>query len=226
MIHFENVGLRYGAGPEVLRDVNFHFRPGSFHFLMGTSGAGKTSLLRLMYLAHRPSRGTVRMFGHDVNELNRDELCALRRRVGVVFQDFRLLDHMSVRDNVALPLRLAGVNEARIKSNVEELLTWVGLAANMEAPPSMLSGGEQQRVAIARAVIAKPSVLLADEPTGNVDDGIGLRLMRLFEELHRTGTTVVVATHNQLLVERMGYPALLVDKGVLSAKPARLRQAV
>ena len=224
MIRFENVGMRYGVGPEVLRDVNLHLLPGSFHFLMGTSGAGKSSLLRLMYLAHRPSRGVLRMFGRNVAELSRDELTALRRRIGVVFQDFRLLDHMSVRDNVALPLRIAGISEARVKSNVEELLAWVGLAANMDAPPSTLSGGEQQRVAIARAVISKPSVLLADEPTGNVDDGIGHRLMRLFEELHRTGTTVVVATHNQILVERMGHPALALEKGELSAKLTPLRR--
>ena len=224
MIRFENVGMRYGVGPEVLRDVNLHLLPGSFHFLMGTSGAGKSSLLRLMYLAHRPSRGVLRMFGRNVAELSRDELTALRRRIGVVFQDFRLLDHMSVRDNVALPLRIAGISEARVKSNVEELLAWVGLAANMDVPPSTLSGGEQQRVAIARAVISKPSVLLADEPTGNVDDGIGHRLMRLFEELHRTGTTVVVATHNQILVERMGHPALALEKGELSAKSTPLRR--
>ena len=214
--------MRYGVGPEVLRDVNFRLAPGSFHFLTGASGAGKSSLLKLLYLGHRPSRGIVTMFNHDIATTPRHALPALRRRIGVVFQDFRLLDHLSVTDNVALPLRIAGVRDKLIQNNVGELLEWVGLGTRRNARPSTLSGGEQQRVAIARAVINKPNLLLADEPTGNVDDSVGYRLLRLFEELHRTGTTVVVATHNKSLISRFDYPRLdLVDGELTQTSAAR-----
>ena len=216
-MRFENVGMRYGLGPEVLRDVNFHLAPGSFHFLTGPSGAGKSSLLRLLYLAHRPSRGLVSLFGRELSTLRRGELPALRRRIGVVFQDFRLLDHPSVTENVALPLRIAGVSESRIQANVRELLEWVGLGRRLDARPSTLSGGEQQRAAIARAVVTAPSLLLADEPTGNLDDRMGYRLLRLFEELHRAGTTVVVATHNESMMARFSYPRLVLEGGELVA---------
>jgi len=160
MLRFENVGMRFGAGPEILRDVTFLLEAGSFTFLTGPSGAGKTTLLRLMYLAEPPSRGLITLFGCD--------LPALRRRIGVVFQDFRLLDHLSAFDNVALPLRLAGKRIDHYAHDVEELLEWVGLGNKLDAKPPTLSGGEQQRVAIARAVVARPDLLLADEPTGNV----------------------------------------------------------
>lgn len=215
MIRFENVGMRYGMGPEVLRDISLHIEPGSFHFLNGESGAGKSSLLRLLYLAHRPSRGTISMFGEDLGGLPRGRLPALRRRIGVVFQDFRLLDHLSVFDNVLLPLSIAGVADARARTNVGELLDWVGLGKRMEDMPQTLSGGEQQRVAIARAVISKPSLLLADEPTGNVDERIGNRLIRLFEELHKSGAAVVVATHDESLVARFPHPRLRLEDGTL-----------
>jgi cell division transport system ATP-binding protein len=219
LIRFENVGMRYGTGPEVLRDVSFTLEPGTFHFLTGASGAGKSSLLRLMYLAHRPSRGLITMFGHDVASLKRAELPPLRRRIGVVFQNFRLLDHLSALDNVALPLRVAGAREGQVREHVAELLSWVGLGDHLNDKPATLSGGQQQRVAIARAVITRPSLLLADEPTGNVDDRIGMRLLHLFEELNKLGTTIVIATHNEMLIERFGYARMVLDKGTLQHLP-------
>lgn len=208
--------MRYGTGPEVLRDISFTLQPGSFHFLTGSSGAGKSSLLRLMYLAQRPSRGLVTMFGRDIATLAREELPALRRRIGVVFQNFRLLDHLSALDNVALPLRVAGAREQEIRDHVAELLRWVGLGEHLQDRPPTLSGGQQQRIAIARAVITRPSLLLADEPTGNVDDRIGMRLLHLFDELNKLGTTVVIATHNEALIERFGHPRLVLDNGQLT----------
>ena len=196
IVQFDNVGLRYGTDREVLSNVSFTLFPGRFYFLTGASGAGKTSLLKLLYLAQRPSRGAIRMFGTDVITLPRDRLPAYRRRMGVVFQDFRLVDHLSAFDNVALPLRVAGVREADLQAPVADMLEWVGLAQRADARPATLSGGEQQRVAIARAVIGRPDMLVADEPTGNVDPEMALKLIRLFEALNRLGTTVVVATHD------------------------------
>jgi cell division transport system ATP-binding protein len=225
LVLLEDVGMRYGAGPEILCDVTFTLAPGSFHFLVGPSGAGKSSLLRLMYLVQRPTKGLVSLFGRDVATLKRDDLPGLRRRIGVVFQDFRLIDHLSTFDNVALPLRIAGVRESEIRRHVPELLSWVGLADHLSALPPTLSGGQQQRVAIARAVIGRPSLLLADEPTGNVDDVIALRLMYLFEELNKMGTTVVIATHNDGLVNRFTHRQLRIDDGrVRVFDPARRGQ--
>ncbi len=218
LIHLDRIALRYDGGPEVLRDIDLLLTPGSFHFLTGSSGAGKSSMLRLLSLAQRPSRGKLLLFGRDSASLSRDERAAMRRQIGVVFQDFRLLDHLNVTENVALPLRIAGINQARIRAHVQELLTWVGLGDNLDASPSALSGGEQQRVAIARAVIARPRLLLADEPTGNVDDRIALRLMRLFEELHHSGTTVVVATHNMLLPESFPHPVIHLEEGRIAKR--------
>ncbi|MBS0274038.1 MAG: cell division ATP-binding protein FtsE [Proteobacteria bacterium] len=202
MIRFENVGMRYGPGPEVLRDVTFQLEPGTFTFLTGPSGAGKSTLLKLMYLAEAPSRGLITLFGTDLATARRSAFPALRRRIGVVFQDFRLLPHLSAFDNVALPLRLAGRKTDDYTRDVEELLGWVGLGDRMNAKPPTLSGGEQQRVAIARAVVGQPDLLLADEPTGNVDPEIAQRLIRLFGELNRLGTTVLIATHDRGLIER------------------------
>ncbi len=202
MVRFENVGMRYGAGPEVLRDVSFTLEAGSFTFLTGLSGAGKTTLLKLIYVAEPPSRGLITLFGHDMATARRSEFPGLRRRIGVVFQDFRLLDHLSAFDNVALPLRIAGASPNDYSQDVEELLAWVGLGDRMLARPPTLSGGEQQRVAIARAVVARPDLLIADEPTGNVDPEIGERLIRLFGELNRLGTTVLIATHDRALIEK------------------------
>ena len=216
VIRFEDVGMRYGVGPEVLCDITFDLPAASFHFLTGPSGAGKSSLLRLMYLANRPSRGIVSLFGDDVSKISRRALPKLRRSIGVVFQDFRLLDHQSVFDNVALPLRVAGGKESQIRKHVLELLQWVGLEDALDSLPSSLSGGEQQRVAIARAVIGRPRLLLADEPTGNVDDAIALRLLYLFEELNRMGTSVIIATHNEALVSRFKHRQLHLESGKIA----------
>jgi len=217
LIEFSDVGLRYGNGPEILRDLTFSIEPGSFHFLTGPSGAGKTSLLRLLLLSLKPTRGTVTMFGEDVSNLSQDRLLQMRRHIGIVFQEFRLLDHLTTYENVALPLRVLGQPESEYRSNVTELLDWVGLGSRMNAFPSLLSGGEKQRAAIARAVIARPKVLLADEPTGNVDPDLASRLVHLFAELNRTlGTTIILATHELPLLDRFGYPRMLLDKGELT----------
>jgi len=216
LIRFEHVGLRYGIGPEVLSDVSFALEPGSFHFLTGPSGAGKTSLLRLMYLGLMPTRGLVSMFGHNINGLRREQLAPLRQRIGVVFQEFRLLNHLSAFDNVALPLRIQGFSEKEIKNNVNELLNWVGLGDHKDMLPPTMSGGQQQRVAIARAVMTRPRLLLADEPTGNLDDEIGVRLMGLFDQLNRMGTTIVVATHDHSLIREFGHPSLVLNDGTLN----------
>ncbi len=220
MVRFENVGMRYGTGPEVLRDIILRLEAGSFHFLTGPSGAGKTSLLRLISLAERPSRGLVSLFGQDLSRVTRAALAPLRRRIGIVFQDFRLIPHLSAFDNVALPLRVAGVAEAKLRDNVREMLEWVGLADKLDAKPPTLSGGQQQRVAIARAVVAHPKLLVADEPTGNVDDAMAQRLMRLFEELNKLGTTLIIATHNAALARQFGRPVLHLENGELGAAAA------
>jgi cell division transport system ATP-binding protein len=215
LLSFENVGLRYEIGPEILHDISFSLAPGSFHFLTGRSGAGKTSLLRLMFLGLKPTRGQIRLFGHDVATLPHRDWPSLRRRMGVVFQDFRLIDHLTAFENVALPLRIAGHTSADYESDVKELLTWVGLGDRIEATPDVLSGGEKQRVAIARAVVAKPDLLLADEPTGNVDAEIGRRLLYLSAELNRLGTSVVIATHDRSLVDLIDAPELHLENGRL-----------
>ncbi|HYS50236.1 MAG TPA: cell division ATP-binding protein FtsE [Xanthobacteraceae bacterium] len=213
MVRFENVGLRYGLGPEVLRDLSFRVDPHSFQFLTGPSGAGKTSLLRLLYLSLKPTRGLITLFGHDVATLSPDALATLRRRVGIVFQDFRLLDHISTYENVALPLRVLGREEASYRDEVMELLHWVGLGERMWARPPVLSGGEKQRAAIARAVIARPQLLLADEPTGNVDPVLARRLLRLFIELNKSGTSVVIATHDIALMDLLDARRLVLHEG-------------
>ncbi len=202
MVRFENVGLRYGMGPEILKDLSFTIGPQSFQFLTGPSGAGKTTLLRLILLSLKPTRGLISLFGSDVSQIAPDALTAVRRRMGVVFQDFRLLDHLTTFENVALPLRVQGQDEARYRSEVIELLRWVGLGDKIDAIPPVLSGGEKQRAAIARALIAKPDLLLADEPTGNVDPSMAQRLLRLFVEMNRMGTAVVIATHDIALMNQ------------------------
>ena len=229
IVQFENVGLRYGAqdgglGGETLSDVSFTLNSGAFYFLTGASGAGKTSLLKLLYLAQRPSRGVIRLFGEDMVLSPRDRLPGFRRRIGVVFQDFRLVPHLSVAENVALPLRVAGLPAADIERPVREMLAWVGLSAHADARPATLSGGEQQRVAIARAVINRPEMLVADEPTGNVDPDMAERLLHLFDALNKLGTTVVVATHDLHLIGRIPEAQMMrIDKGRLSDPSGLLR---
>ena len=210
MVRFENVGLRYGLGAEILRDLSFAVEPRSFQFLTGPSGAGKTTLLRLMMLSLRPTRGLVTLFGQDASALQKDALTAVRRRIGVVFQDFRLLDHLTTYENVALPLRVMGREERGYRAEVTELLGWVGLGERLHVSPQVLSGGEKQRAAIARALIMRPELLLADEPTGNVDPSLARRLLRLFVELHKSGTSVVIATHDLALMDQFEQARRLV----------------
>jgi cell division transport system ATP-binding protein len=215
VLQLEAIGLRYGNGPEVLRDVSFSLRAGEFAFLTGASGAGKTSLLRLLFMALKPTRGRLHLFGENVVNCPRKSLPALRRRMGVVFQDFRLLDHLSTFDNVALPLRITGQSREAYADDVKALLDWVGLGERIRALPPMLSGGEKQRAAIARAVISKPSILLADEPTGNVDPALARRLLHLFAELNRQGTTVLLATHDEALLKQVKAPVFHLENGIL-----------
>lgn len=215
LIRFENVGLRYGLGPEILRDLSFHLPARSFQFLTGPSGAGKSSLLRLLFLSLRPTRGLVNLFGQDVSLLSKDAIADLRKRIGIVLQDFRLLDHMTTYENVALPFRIMGRDESTYRREVIDLLKWVGLGERMDALPPVLSGGEKQRAAIARAVIARPQLLLADEPTGNVDPTLGQRLLRLFIELNKSGTAVIIATHDIALMDQYEARRLVLHQGRL-----------
>lgn len=224
IVEFEGVGLRYGTGAEVLRDLDLRLLKGGFTYLTGPSGAGKTSLLKLLYLAQRPTRGRIRLFGEELAEAPREVMPSFRRRIGVVFQNFRLIRHLSAFDNVALPLRVAGLSEAVVEEPVREMLAWVGLADRASARPATLSGGEQQRVAIARAVIGQPELLVADEPTGNVDAEMAARLLHLFEALNRLGTTIVVATHDlSLIASTKGAQLMRLEGGRLVDPTGTLR---
>ncbi len=218
MISFEEVGLRYGTQPEIFSGVNFTLSQGSFYYLSGPSGAGKTSLIKLSSLTQRPTRGFIRMFGQVIEHHDRKSLTSIRQKIGIVFQDFRLLNHLSVFENVALPLRIKNIASSSIRQNVEELLDWVGLGNRMHYQPLMLSGGEQQRVSIARAIIAQPHLLLADEPTGNLDPEISEKLLKLFTQLHRMGTTIVIATHNEHIIKTHPHPILHLDNGILTER--------
>jgi cell division transport system ATP-binding protein len=213
VIRLNGIGLRYGRGSEVLHDVTFHLRPGSFHFLTGPSGSGKTSLLRLLFMSIQPTRGNIHVLGHDISRVTPSRRAQLRRRIGIVFQDFRLLEHMTTWENVAMPLRVTGKRISDYKEDVTDLLQWVGLGDRMHSAPSILSGGEKQRAAIARAVINKPELLLADEPTGNVDPQMARRLLRLFVELNRLGTSVLIATHDHQLMRQTKAPRLELHEG-------------
>ena len=215
MVRFENVGLRYGLGPEILRDLSFLIPAHSFQFLTGPSGAGKTSLLRLLFLSLRPTRGLVNLFGRDISLLGKNEIADMRKRIGIVLQDFRLLDHMTTYENVSLPFRVMERDESSYRKEVIDLLKWVGLGERMDALPPILSGGEKQRAAIARAVISRPQLLLADEPTGNVDPPLARRLLRLFIELNRLGTAVVIATHDLGLMDQVDARRMILDSGRL-----------
>ncbi|MEQ8178449.1 MAG: cell division ATP-binding protein FtsE [Amphiplicatus sp.] len=216
IVGFENVGLAYEGQPEILADLEFTLGEGEFRFLTGPSGAGKTSLLKLIYLAHRPTRGRLTLFGEDVTSAPREALPALRRRIGVVFQEFRLLDHLTAFENVALPMKVAGVNQNQYREDVRELLNWVGLGDRINARPPTLSGGEKQRVALARALVTKPDLILADEPTGNVDPVMGEKIMKLFVELNKLGAAVIVATHDLSLISALDKPTVVLREGRLS----------
>ena len=216
IISLQNVGLRYNAGPEILKDINLEIKSGDFYFLTGASGAGKTTLLKLLHLAHKPTRGKVKIFGKDVEFIKQEDMAHIRRRIGIVFQDYHLLDHLSVLDNVALPLRITGRSEKYIQTHVPELLEWVGLKKFINTKPKLLSGGQQQRVAIARAVINNPDILIADEPTGNVDEDMAKKLLFLFLELNKMGTTVIIATHSTNLIKQFHFPVLHLENGNLT----------
>ena len=213
MIRLQHIGLKYGHGPDILREVSFHLRPGSFHFLTGPSGAGKTSLLRLLFMSLHPTSGQLQLFGQDVSRVDAKRRAQFRRRIGFVFQEYRLLEHLTTWENVALPLRVSGKQISDYREDVTDLLQWVGLGDRMHGFPSVLSGGEKQRAAIARAVIGKPELLLADEPTGNVDPQMGRRLLRLFIELNRLGTSVIIATHDHQLMRQFKAPRLELHDG-------------
>ena len=217
-VRLEGVGFGYAQTHRALRDINLTLPAGSFHFLTGPSGAGKSTLLKLLTLAERPVSGRLPLFGQDATTATRRELPGFRRRMGMVFQDFRLLDHLSAFDNVALPLRLTG--QKAYRGDVEEMLAWVGLGDRMEARPSTLSGGEQQRLAIARAVVTRPDLILADEPTGSVDSVMAERLLKLFQSMNRLGTTVLIASHDQALAERSGATLLRLESGRLTGGDA------
>ncbi len=199
MIELENVAYSYGGG-ELLTDISLNLAPASFHFLTGPSGAGKTTFMKLCYGALRPTGGHLRLFERDVTLMDRDAIALCRRRIGVVHQDCQFLDHLSVAENIALPLVVSGQDSADEQANLRELMGWVGLTGRAEALPPELSGGERQRAALARAVIMSPDVILADEPTGNVDWEMSQRLLKLLVELNRMGKTIMIATHDLSLI--------------------------
>ncbi len=215
-VRLSGVSFGYADGPGVLRDINLILPAGSFHFLTGPSGAGKSTLLKLLTLAERPTAGTLALFGEEAEAPPRSALPGFRRRMGVVFQDFRLLDHLSAFDNVALPLRLSGAKRESYAGDVGEMLAWVGLGDRMDDRPPTLSGGEKQRLAIARAVVTRPELIVADEPTGSVDAAMGGRLLKLFQSLNRLGTTVLIASHDEALADRSGATVLRLENGRLT----------
>ncbi len=215
IILLQNIGLKYDTGPEVLKDINLDIKSGEFYFLTGPSGAGKTSLLKLLHLAHKQTRGKIRLFSKDIDNLKHDEIAKIRRRIGVVFQDYELLNHLSIMDNVSLPLKIAGKSNKYIEDHVPELIKWVGLEKFINEKPTYLSGGQQQRVAIARAVINNPDIIIADEPTGNVDEEMAKKLLFLFLELNKRGTTIIIATHSVNLIKQFKFPVLHIKDGHL-----------
>ncbi len=215
---FENVSLSYGNGRSVaLHDVSFSMEKSDFIVLTGPSGAGKSSLLRLIYQAEQPNSGTIYLFGENISHTPRSARAQLRQKIGVVFQDFRLLPYLTIFDNAALPLRIMGKDENYIRKTTHELLEWVGLGSRMDALPQELSGGEQQRVAIARAVIHRPRLLLADEPTGNVDRDTAFKLFHLFDALNKLGTAVILATHQREAASALKRPIFDLRNGTLTA---------
>ncbi len=213
VISFDNVSLSFGPDNKIFSNLDIIIPKGSFHFLTGPSGAGKSTFLKMVYLSQHQTAGSVFLFARNTLHINHSEIPYIRRKIGVVFQDFRLIPTLNILDNVALPLRVRGVETRKARSQAAELLDWVGLEDAMQRSPLTLSGGQQQRVAIARAVIGRPEILLADEPTGNVDDEIALKLLHLFEELHKVGTTVIVATHNRSLPHTFHHPEIFLNQG-------------
>lgn len=218
MMRLENISVGYTPEQEVLKSVSLHLEPGGFYFLTGSSGAGKSTLLRILGLTLPPTRGELHIFGQNLQELHHDEMPALRRKIGMVFQDYQLLDHLTVSENVALPLKVSGEGAQEVRNKVHELLQWVGLGNHADDYPPTLSGGMKQRAAIARAVINNPLVLLADEPTGNLDPSLSLKFMYLFQALNKMGTMVLFATHDENLISMFDYPVLRLRDGILSRR--------
>ena len=225
LIELSRVSLRYGDSPPVLYDIDLSLAAGSFHFVSGPTGAGKTSLLRLLSLSVPPTTGSIRLFGRQIDTSAREDVAALRQRIGVVFQDFRLLEHLSAFDNVALPLRINGADEEETATFVADMLGWLGLGDKLATLPPALSIGQRQMLCIARAVVSKPRLLLADEPTSNIDSRNAERLMNLFIQLQELGTAVVFATHSDALMARYAYPVLLLARGRLGRQPRHGRAA-
>ncbi len=221
MIRLRNVFHSYDREHMILRDVNLTLEKGSFYFLGGPSGAGKSTLMSLISLMRRPSRGTIEMFGVDATASTHEQLPALRRRVGMVYQDFRLLNHLTVEENIALPLKVMGEPKQKIIAKAREMAEWVGLKDEIHLYPPVLSGGQKQRVAIARAVITNPDVILADEPSGNLDTDLSERFMHLFKELHKQGTTVMYATHDDSLIKRHKYPIMKLVGGSITVDSSK-----
>jgi len=221
LIILSKVSLRYGSNADVLKNITFKLDSGSFNFLTGASGSGKSSLLKLLYLGHLPSSGELNIFGKNIAKIPKYELPMLRRKIGVVFQDFRLMEHLTVIENVALPLQIAGARSEDVREHVNELISWVGLDDKIDLYPSTLSDGEKQRIAIARAVIGRPRLLLADEPTGSIDHEQGTKIMYLFKELNKIGTTVIIATHDDSLVREYKYPKLNLLNGKVFSRDSK-----
>jgi len=217
VVRLDNIGKSYGAGADVLHDVSLSLEPGDFCCVTGAGGAGKTTLLGIIALAEQPSSGSLALFDTDALAADRATRAALRRRIGIVFQDLRLLDHLSAGDNIALPLRIAGVPESEIRDHVSELADWLGLAHRIETRPSILSASERQCVAIARAIVSRPDLLIADEPTGRIDGETASTLAHVFERLNGLGTTVLIATHDIALARQFECQHLHLERGELTS---------
>jgi cell division transport system ATP-binding protein len=211
----KSVTFSYRNTPNVLENVSLTIPGGEFRYLVGPSGAGKSSLLRLLFMDTYPTDGSVLLFGSDVQKTNAKERATIRQKIGIVFQDFRLLNNLSLADNVALPRLISGENLQVAREEALELIRWVGLDHRINSAPQTLSGGERQRIAIARAVINRPKLLIGDEPTGSVDDAMGDRLLTLFEYLNRIGTTIILATHSKSLIDRFPHPVITLEDGRL-----------
>ncbi|MBN9413157.1 MAG: ATP-binding cassette domain-containing protein [Candidatus Paracaedimonas acanthamoebae] len=220
IVQFERVSLKYDQGPSVLEDVSFKLSPGTFHYLTGASGAGKSSLLKLIYKGFKEYRGTIQVFGNDLRYMKNQAVSLYRQKIGIIFQDFLLLEHLTTLDNIALPLRLRGDGWLHSQKKARQMMEWIGLGGFEEAMPSTLSGGQKQRAVIARSVMNKPKLLLADEPTGNLDDENAAKLLYLFEELNRGGITIIMATHNKDLTTEFPHPIIRLAEGQISIHPS------